>query len=776
MLSARVRDQLRGTGRRFKRGTLDLWVPGLTSRLQAASSQLKLGFGITLGVYLFLKLVGVVVDLPRAVDLAVLPVGVCALALAVSARGVRAQEDAGASEQAAHAMAPGLLAGAVLVVFTIIYLRVNTVPMITAQDESAIVNGGHALATTGSLRVTSPLNDRYHTNIIGELHVIYRTSTEMYYRTFPGTAVLYAPFSVLPDGFGYRLFTAAFGIVAIVALYLIGWKLLRSWWGGLVGALVFAASPAFGHWAVTAYNNVPVLALELSALAVVLWSPRERTLWFGVAGALMSLAFFARITEIVFVVPVFVLVFWRTRALRPLVVFGAAGLAGVALVAITNQVFYGDPLFLPQVGSGYIPLLPGSSPAPSPQVLLGRYAQFTTGAQVSALHVSWLAKLNNEWFHVRYLASSTFAFPFLPVAFVGLAWRLVTGKRDIWLLVGAILTVALAILAIYGQKSGYYGFGQSIVRSSFVRYSLPVYALLSVAAGAFFLDTSRVFRAGMIGVMLPIALIGIVVTVGVAHSYDSSVYGFNRLNTLRQDDQAAWKQIEPFLGASHVTPLIIGGPSAEKLIDRKYELNFINYDPLWPWLRMAVLVPVAQQASYERSVYLIASDVNPDDKQLVVTLNTLYRPEQVLRVGEFRILRLDLDPANYTLAYVDVWNTYGALDRWLVTPDGYLKTEADTSYVHLLAPVDADGNGRVDQDVTIEFEVLDSGPDVATISALDSRESWRPLPLWTSRLEQTGAWRTVTVSLKKGDYLRDQLIVSHGVTLRSIKVVALGTK
>src|SRR4029077_7432244 len=131
------------------------------------------------------------------------------------------------------------------------------------------------------------------------------------------------------------------------------------------------------------------------------------------------------------------------------------------------------------------------------------------------------------------------------------------GKRDIWLLVGAIFTVTLAVLAVYGKKSDYYGFGQPIVRSSFVRYSLPIYALLSVAAGAFFLDAARVFRVGVIARMLPAALIAIVVTVGVAHSYDSNVYGFNQLNSLRQEDQAAWNRIEPFLEESHVTPLVI---------------------------------------------------------------------------------------------------------------------------------------------------------------------------------------------------------------------------
>ena len=773
MQTAPVRDQVESVA---QTGTLDLrgGPQNAVVDLKVHSSWLKIGFALSLIAYLIVKLAGVVANVPPAAELVLLPGGVCAIGLGLTWRttpaGIRAVED----EEEDSTLWPGIAAGVLLVAFTATYLAINTVPMVSAQDESAIVNGGHALATTGSLQVTSPLNDRYHTNIIGQLHVTYRTSTEMYYRTFPGTAVLYAPFSVLPDDFGYRLFTATFGTVAIVALYLSGWKLLQSWWGGLAGALVFAVSPAFGHWAVIVFNNVPVLALELSALAVVLWAPRERTVWFCVAGALMSLAFFARITEIVFVLPVFVLVFWRTRALRPLAAFGAAGLAGVALVVITNQVFYGDPLFLPQVGS-WIPLLPGSQPASS-QVLLESYAQFATGAHGSVSNFSWLEKLDHEWFHVRYLASSTFAFPFLPLAFAGLAWRLAAGKRDIWLLAGAIFTVALAILAIYGQKNDYYGVGQSIVRSSFVRYSLPVYALLSVAAGAFLLDTGRVFRAGTLTAMLPFTLIAIVVTVGVAHSYDSSVYGFNRLNGFRQDDRAAWSEVESFLDTNRVRPLVIGGPSAEKLVDSKYELYFINYDPLTAVGRWAVIEPVVEQAVRERNVYFVASNSNAADKALLDYLYATFTPKEVLRTGAFSVTLWRMHPAQYELFAVDVWNTSGAFDRWSLTADGYLESNAESNYVQLVQ-VDGDGDGRVDQDVTLEIELLDSGPDEFTISGLDSREGSRPpVPLVSGPLNQTGTWRTVTFSLRMGEHLRSQLDVSPGLTIRSIKVVAVGTK
>jgi hypothetical protein len=127
---------------------------------------------------------------------------------------------------------------------------------------------------------------------------------------------------------------------------------------------------------------------------------------------------------------------------------------------------------------------------------LGRYADFSIGGDAPTSASGWLGKLRNEWFHVRYLASSTFAFPFLSLAFIGLAWRTVAGRRNGWLLVGLLLVAAVATLGIYGQGDhNYYGYGQGVVRASFVRYALPVYAALAVAVGAFLLDASRVLRS-----------------------------------------------------------------------------------------------------------------------------------------------------------------------------------------------------------------------------------------------------------------------------------------
>jgi hypothetical protein len=762
-------EHLRITGRLLR-------LPDVAERVHASAAVLKLAFAISLAAYLLLKLAGAVVHISPTADLALLPAGVSAVGLALVARARRHDQESIESTLPARF---GLLGAGLLVAFTVTYLAVNTVPVITSQDESAIVSGGHQLATGGSLRVTSPLNERYHTNVIGALHVMYRTPTEMYYRTFPGTAALYAPFSLMPAGIGYRMFTAAFGALGVLTLYLVAKKLLSSWAAALLAALVFATSPAFGHWAITVYNNVPVLALELSALAVALWAPRERAWAFGLAGALLSIAFFARVTEFVYVLPFFALVWWRTRNGRAIAAFATACAAGVALIAMTNLIFYHDALFLPHVGNGYLYLPADASQAPQPavsaQTLLGRYGDYSTGALDSASNVDLTAQVSNLWYHFRYLASSTFAFPFVGLALLGATWRIAVGRRPTWLLATGIITVTVAVLVIYGRNANnYFGYGQPIVRSSFVRYSLPIYAMLAVATGAFALEAQRLFRGAAATGVLTIALLGTVVVAGVAKSYDADVYGFNRLNEYRHQDQLAWSSIKSVLDGQPQKPLVIGGPSIEKVIDSDYERFFINYDAIPDLVRVPMIVSVGQQAAAERPVVLLLSQSNPLDMQLLSLLYTQYRPQQILQAGEFTVETISFLPTQYKLTFVDVWNTHDALNHWRVTSDGYLESIGGDSYIALPPQLDANHDGQLDFDMTISLELLDQGSRVVSIAGLTPR-SRQQVTLWSQPLGETHEWRTATVELHKGDSLQTQLVASEGLTIRSMAVTAAGT-
>jgi hypothetical protein len=652
-------------------GGLRRWLAGAAPWAPSISKTwLRVGFGLSLGAYLALKLAGVVVGLPSQVDLVLVPAGVCALGLAAGR-----EDPVGEAEAGEGALRPALLAGLVLVAFTSTYLALNTVPMTSSVDESAIVNGAHELATKGSLRVTNPLNDRYHTNIIGSLDVTYRTPTAMYHRVFPGTALSYAPFSVLPGDSGYYFYTAFFGTAAIVALYMAAWKLLGSWGGALVAALMLAVSPAFGHWAVTVFNNVPVLSLEFGALALLLWSTPPRGWQLGLAGAMMALAVFMRITEFIFVPPLLALVWWRCRSWSRCLPFALAAFSCVPLVLVTNAIFFHNPFFFPHVGTGYLSLAP-SADTGSSQGLVERYFLYLIGVSGSASNFHPVQKLDNIFFHIRYLGSSTFAFPFLAVSFVGLAWWLAARRRDAWLLGSAVGVSVAATILIYGhQHNNYYGFGLPIARASFVRYSLPIYGLLAIAGGAFFLETARMTRlsgaatrssfavvvaaAGVVaGVFLLetgraarlrgaaalvslVALLAVVGVVGIARSYDWGVYGFNRLNYSREHDRAAWRAMDGVLQGQSEPPLLLVGNNSMKLVDSSRYPDTINYGILFPDAWNDLLFPVVTQAQHDRHVYLAISTIQGESAQALAAFEERYLTSLVVHSGNWALYRVE---------------------------------------------------------------------------------------------------------------------------------------
>ena len=619
----------------YRVGELRRWLAGAAPSAPAISRErLRTAFGLSLAAYLALKLAGVVVALPPAVDLSLLPAGLCALGLALG------REDAPAeSAEAVAGLRPALLAGLVLVVFTTVYIAVNTVPMTSSLDESAIVNGAHELMAKGSLRVASPLNERYDTNIIGSLDVTYRTPTAMYHRVFPGTALSYAPFSELPGDSGYYVYTALFGAAAIAALYLVAWKLLGSWPGALVASLMFAASPAFGHWAATVYNNVPVLAIEFGALALVLWSAPPRGWQLGLAGAMMALAVFLRVTEFIFVPPMLALVWWRCRSWSPCLPFAVAAFSCVPLVLLTNAIFFQSAFFFPHVGSGYLSM--GTGSGGSGQGLVERYFLYVIGVSGSSSNFHPGEKLDNLIFHIRYLGSSTFAFPFLAVGFTGLVWWVAARRRNAWLLAAAMGVSVAAIFFLYGhQHDNYYGYGLPIARSSFVRYSLPIYGLLAIAGGAFFVEASRLARPGGTAARYSlVALLAVVGVVGVARSYDRDVYGFNRLNDSREHDRIAWQRMDEIMQRQDEPVLLVVGPNSMKLVDGAAYPDTINYGLLSDWDE--ILFPVVTQAQRERHVYLALSAIQVESAQALAAFEEEYFMRLVLRSGNWTLYSVE---------------------------------------------------------------------------------------------------------------------------------------
>jgi hypothetical protein len=605
---------------------------------------------ISLVAYLGAKIYGVINGLPTPyLELLLLPAGACALALVLRLDGradavsLDVSDEAESSAEQARVQILAICGGALLLLLTMTLVVANTVPLITSEDESAIINGGYQVAHEGSLRIDNSLNDTYGTNIIGGLRAVNKTATDRYYGAFPGSALLYAPFSYLPSDTAYRLYTALFAGIVPIALYVLARTLLRSWLAAFIATLIFVASPAFAHWSVTVFNNVPVLAMELSALAFVIVPERLDRRHVGFAGALMGLALFVRVTELMFVLPMLALVLWRTRAWKDCLPLLGGVVAGGLLVLMTNWLFFGDPFFFPHVGTPYISLHTAPAEQHSSQSLLERYFLFAIGTSGSASNFSASAKISNVWFHIRYLGSSTFAFPFLPVAFAGLALLVAAGRRNGRLLLIGIVFIATPVIAIYGQQhNNYFGFGLPITRSSFVRYSLPIYALLAIAAGGFFLELGRLLR--MRDITAAFLFVGLVLVLGcvsIGQSYDREVYGFNRLNAARDRDRSAWRDIDEVIQKQQGPALLIVDRNSMKMVPNNKFPDTINYSQIPSTSWQTDLYPVISAALDDRKVYLLISEIQTDSQHARDLLSDQFYLETDLRVSPWGLYQVE---------------------------------------------------------------------------------------------------------------------------------------
>jgi hypothetical protein len=479
-----------------------------------------------------------------------------------------------------------------------VFLHVNSVDVIFAEDEAAIRYGTERFLESGRLDIDNSLNEAYNTNVVGNPFTAYRTGGDFYHRVSPGTVLLFAPFVAFGD-VGFYLTGPLFGALAAAAVFFLALRVSGSYAGASAAAAGWIAAPVFTHWGSNYFNNVPVLSIELWAL-YFLAGPRPTVRRAAAGGALMGLAVFVRPQDALLLPLVLGFVALRTRALRPIAAYLAPVAAFVALIALTNQLFYGSASFLPAIGPLYLPIpgggggavsggVPGvagggSGPALGGVSAFERYVLHLLGTQTYA-EFSLSDKLDNWWYHLRYLAGSSFAFPLLLPGIAGLALGIV--RRE-WraIQIAALLAIfVLFVVGLYGnQESNYFGYGEDVVRSSFVRYSLPIYALAAVGiacgwAAVQRLATHRQFGGAAQGILALVVAVGCVA--GVRLSFDPQYYGFDRFNALRHDGANQRTFIDRVVqtraaDGKHV--LVLAGPRTSKLVDMSKHPDTIDYD------------------------------------------------------------------------------------------------------------------------------------------------------------------------------------------------------
>jgi hypothetical protein len=300
----------------------------------------------------------------------------------------------------------------------------------------------------------------------------------------------------------------------------------------------------------------------------------------------MGLAVFVRTQDALLLPLILCFVAARTRAVGSIAAYLVPAGAFIGLVALTNQWFYGSVTFLPASGlSLYIPL---------PGVALGgggggagaveRYVLHLLGTQTYA-DFSLSEKSGNWWYHLRYLAGSSFAFPLLVPGIAGLALGIARREWRAIQIAALLAIVVIFVVGLYGNQEGnYFGYGQNIVRSSFVRYSLPIYALAAVGIACGWAMVQRMATQHGLGGAAQVVLTLIVAggcVAGVRVSYDAKYYGFDRSNMLREWGVRQHTFIDSVIETGlkeHERVLVLAGPRTSKLVDLSKYPDTIDYD------------------------------------------------------------------------------------------------------------------------------------------------------------------------------------------------------
>ena len=592
----------------------------------------------------------------------------------------------------------------VVVVFTFTFLKINTVSVISAQDEGSLYYGARSLLETGSVRVVNPLAQEYASNVIGNVFTAYRSPDQYFYRAFPGSIILDAGLMAVGGDGLFWLSNTLFGSLAVLGVFLLTYKLTRSPLPAALAALLLATSPVFVHWGVTHFHNVPVLAFEVFALYFVLGRESLQKGELLAAGACMGAAIFLRSAEVFVAVMLLVIVVWRTRSVSRLAWTAAPiALFGIALVLV-NFVLYGDPTFQPHVAPQYLAET-GQEPGPG---MFERYALYLLGAERSVGTADLLGLPGNYWFHIQYFVRSSFAFPLLIPILIGLIVGVARGWQEIRGVAAAFVAVLVVTVFFYGNKSdNYFGFDLDLVRTSFIRYLLLVYALLAVIAGVcanrmygWFTSRDHAWlrfagiRMGARGQLAAVAafagLIAATGAIGVVLSRDEERYGLDRLNLYRRAEIEEQTNIDAFVEPYGPEPLLLTGVSTRKLIDLAKYPNSVDYSVIARERWSAVLLPLVRRALEDRPVFVLTTTTQQEDRDLLDLLRQGGFGLRAWAIGYdslFRVVNAYEDALQDYLSRPDseahaesltanpslLWETASSLPGW--SPNGHVRLE-----------------------------------------------------------------------------------------------------
>ncbi|MBN2169483.1 MAG: glycosyltransferase family 39 protein [Actinobacteria bacterium] len=336
-----------------------------------------------------------------------------------------------------------------------------------APDDQNIFVFSKVFLETGELWYQSPYNDTYETSAFTPgIHDYQQDPSKGDKRRAayaPGIYVLVAPGHLLGTS-GPFLIVGMLGLIGLLFFYLF----MRELFGvkvAMVGALLQVLSPAFVYWSNMLHTNIAAIAFLMGGLyflARVIREP-DRKMFYFLATTFFVIAVWVRgdyaFLAVIIVITVLI---GYARTLKWKNVGLSAGLLALlgGLVILINKSLTGS--------------------------ILGTTPKSGSGAQAVETFVRYPLKTVN----LEVLSGNVrmYIYGMVPLMVIfgllGLIYCIRSGLLKNPFMI-ALLIAAGFTLVYYGKNASFWGYGMTWIASSYVRYFLPVFMVLSILSALF---------------------------------------------------------------------------------------------------------------------------------------------------------------------------------------------------------------------------------------------------------------------------------------------------
>ena len=420
------------------------------------------------------------------------------------------------------------------------YLNYAT-EVIWSPDELNYYMGANELIHHGSINLNNPLNEEYESNIFNYGFTIFKNSTEQYPGGFTGSLLFYALIMRVFSTSAFFFVAPVFGAIGVVAICFIVKTIFGSRYLGILAALLLFSTPIWIRWSTEHYNNVPMTTFFLLALLALL--ALKGNARFLVAGVLLSIAIIIRLPAALLLPPFLLLLVMQQTGRRQYLLFLAPiAFALLVFLPVAKYALYGDPFFLP---FNHVHSYPVGLLAEDTSTSVSQHFAFSSGDRAAIVDAT------------RFFFTKSFPFLFLYPSLVGLL-LLFKDRKRYFSLIAAVLVI---LLVFHGRAyGGFEAGGRESLQSSFLRYMIPVYALLPIGFAYLFKEI-----AGKITHLKYVAvLLGTIMILMISFTVTYSDYGLDMLEDYRNDRIAIGHKIDSVIEPKSIiiTDLVANHDSA----------------------------------------------------------------------------------------------------------------------------------------------------------------------------------------------------------------------